>query len=163
LRASGAFALGLLTVLISLSILLVAQAAPKTTDIEDKPVLLVESPYTLEDTVDRVKAAAVGHNFRFIREQALDYGFVEPGSETHRRRIVYFCDFGFLNKALEIDRHIGMFLPCQVNVVEIGKKVYVVAAKPKILSREFFTNPKLQSACERLQRTYSEILEEATM
>ena len=141
----------------------VVTAAPVKQSAADSPVLLVESPYSLEQTIERVKAAATGHNFRFIREQSMDYGFVTPEQETARRRIIYFCDFGFLNSALQIDRHIGMFLPCQVNVIEVGNKVYIVAPKPKILSAEFFDNPKLSVACDKLQTIYSEILEEAIM
>ncbi len=140
----------------------VATAAP-IMHAADSPVLLVKSPYSFEQTVSRVKAAATGQNFRFIREQSVDYGFVAPEQEGERRRIIYFCDFGFLNSALKIDRHIGMFLPCQVNVVEVGGTVYIVAPKPKVLSSEFFDNPKLNNACTKLQLIYSEILEEATM
>ena len=127
------------------------------------PFLLVKSPYSLEQTVARVKSAAIGHNFRFIREQSLDYGFVAPELESDRRRVIYLCDFGFLAGALKIEPRIGLFLPCQVNVVESGDGVFIVAPNPKVLSRTFFDNPQLNSDCERLQRAYREILDEATM
>lgn len=132
-------------------------------DARSAPFLLARSPYSLEQTVDRVKAAARGQNFRFIREQSLDHGFVSPGSENDRRRIIYLCDFGFLDKALKIDPHIGMFLPCQVNVIQSRTGVYIVAPNPKVVSEEFFNNPELHSACERLHQSYVGILDEATM
>jgi len=129
----------------------------------EPPYLVAHSPYSLEQTVAQVKAAAAGHNFRLIREQALDYGFVAPGVETTRGRIIYFCDFAMLNQALQVDRRIGLFLPCQVNVVEHGGDVLIVAPNPRVLSREFFSNRDLKGACERLRETYAEIIDEATM
>jgi len=132
-------------------------------DGREAPYLVARSPYTLEQTVAQVKAAAAGHNFRLIREQALDYGFVSPGIETTRGRTIYFCDFAMLNQALQVDRRIGLFLPCQVNVVEHGGDVLVVAPNPRVLSREFFKNRDLKGACEKLRETYAEIIDEATM
>jgi len=127
------------------------------------PFLMVRSPYSLEQTVVRIKAAAIGHNFRFIREQSLDYGFVSERDENTRQRIIYFCDFSFLHDALRIDRHIGIFLPCQVTVTERGDSVYIVALNPKIISAAFFNNPALSNACNILQQAYVEIIDEATM
>lgn len=127
------------------------------------PFLLVKSPYSLEKTIARVKAAATGHNFRFIREQSLDYGFVAPKAESNRRRVIYICDFGFLHSALKIEPHIGMFLPCQINVIASDDGVFIVAPNPKVLSQTFFDNPELNNACQRLQSAYRDILDEATM
>jgi len=88
---------------------------------------------------------------------------VSERDENTRQRIIYFCDFAFLNDALQIDRHIGVFLPCQVTVTESGDSVYIVALNPKIISATFFNNPALSNACNRLQETYAEIIDEATM
>ena len=140
-----------------------ALRASLASDARPAPFLLARSPYSMEQTVERVKAAATGHNFRFIREQSLDYGFVAPDAENDRRRIIYLCDFGFLDQALKIDPHIGMFLPCQVNVIQSATGVYIVAPNPKVVSEEFFDNPKLHKACERLHHAYLGILDEATM
>lgn len=140
-----------------------AFAVPVARGGREAPYLVARSPYSLAQTVAQVKAAAVGHNFRLIREQALDYGFVSPEVETTRGRTLYFCDFAMLNQALQVDRRIGLFLPCQVNVVEHGGDVLVVAPNPRVLSREFFSNRELKEACEKLRETYAEIIDEATM
>jgi len=125
--------------------------------------LIARSPYSLSQTIERVKAAALGHNMTFIREQSLDYGLVEPARESTRGRILYFCDFGMLNDVLKVDKRVGMFLPCQVSVIDTDNGVVIVTPNPGVLRKQFFGNERLHGACELLRQTYAEILDEATM
>lgn len=128
----------------------------------ESAIIEVESPYSLEETVQNVKDVIIGKNFRFIRQQYLDTGYVPPGKEDKRQVILYFCNFNFLNKALAIDPRVGMFLPCRVTVVEQGGKVKVMAINPMRLSR-IFNNVELNEACHEMRDTYREILEDATL
>ncbi len=128
------------------------------------PVLVVKSPYDLEQTVANLKTAAEGNNFRVIREQSVDHGLVENEDEDRRQRILYFCNFDMLHDALAIDKRVGVFLPCQVNVTEREDGVYVIAPNPKVISALFLLdNPELAAACTHLQNTYEAILEEGTL
>ncbi len=132
-------------------------------DIDTSPVLVAKSPYGLEQTIANLKAAAEGNNFRVIREQSLDYGLVDNEDENRSQRILYFCNFDMLHEALAVDKRVGVFLPCQVNVIELDDGVYVIAPNPKVISMAYIDNSELAPACSRLQDAYNAILEEATL
>ncbi len=129
---------------------------------EEPPVLVYDSDYSLKETVANLERAAVGMNFRLIRNQALDYGFVEAEKESTHEEIVFFCNFNFLYEALKLDPRIGMFLPCRITAVERNGKVQVMSINPKRLSH-FFNNSELDQACEQMHDTYTSIMEDATL
>ena len=140
-----------------------ATAQPATTAVEAEPAMLViESPYSLEETVESVKRAAVGKNFRLIRDQILEDGLFPAEQQNTRQVMVYFCNFNFLNDALALDPRVGLFLPCRVTVIEHEGKVLVMTINPKRLSH-LFNNAELDRACDEMHKLYAEILEEATL
>jgi cytochrome c oxidase cbb3-type subunit III len=124
--------------------------------------LIVESPYSFEETVNNVREIIAGKNFRLIREQYLDTGYVAEGQENKKQLIIYFCNFNFLNTALSIDPRVGIFLPCRVTIVEQDGVVQVMAINPMRLSR-IFNNVELNEACHEMRDVYTEILEDATL
>ena len=126
------------------------------------PVLVRVSPYSVEETVEKVKTAVGAANMRLIRVQTLDQGFVADGKENHDQTIVYSCDFGFLNEALKVDPRVGLFLPCRVTVLRHAGKVQVMTINPKRLSR-IFNNAELNDLCEQMYKVYVEILEESVL
>lgn len=126
------------------------------------PVLEMESPYSVEETVENVKQAVVGKNFTVVRIQTLDNGFVPEGEEDRRQVIIYFCNFGFINQALSLDPRIGLFMPCRVTVVEQNGVVKVMSINPKYQSR-LFNNEELDRPCEEMYEVYKGILEDATL
>lgn len=128
---------------------------------EEAASLVYDSPYSFAETVDNVKRAAIGMNFRLIRDQPLDQGLVEESEESKHHIMVYFCNFDFLYKALAIDPRVGLFLPCRITVVEQQGKVQVMSINPRRLSR-LFNNNELDQACDEMHRLYTSILEEAT-
>ena len=138
-----------------------AEPAPSSAPV-DPAVLVMESPYTFEETIDAVKRAAVGKNFRLIRDQALEDGLFPADQQNSRQMMVYFCNFKFLYDALALDPRVGLFLPCRVTVVERDGKVLVMSINPKRLSR-VFNNAELDRACDEMYKLYTEILEEATL
>ena len=129
---------------------------------EEPAMLMMESPYSLEETVEAVKRAAVGKNFRLIRDQALEDGLFPPEEQNSKQTIVYFCNFKFLYDAMALDPRVGLFLPCRVTVVEQDGRVLVMSINPKRLSH-LFNNAELEQACEEMYRLYEGILEEATL
>lgn len=128
----------------------------------ESPVLMRESPYSVERTVEKVQAAIGAVNMRLIRVQTLDQGFVAVDKENHDQTIVYSCDFAFLNEALKIDPRVGLFLPCRVTVVRHAGKVLVMTINPKRLSR-IFNNAELNGLCEQMHQIYTDILEETVL
>ena len=126
------------------------------------PTLIYESPYSMTKTIDNIKRAVLGKNFRLIRIQSLDDGYVKNGTQQTNKTIIYFCNFSFLNQALGIDPRVGMFLPCRITVVENKGKVLVMAINPLRLSGQF-NNKELNKACSEMRDLYEEILEESTL
>ena len=129
---------------------------------DEPPVFVRTSPYDLQETIEGVKRAAVGFNFRLIREQYLQDGLVPEGEEDPRQVIVYSCNFKLLDDVLKIDPRVGLFLPCRVTVVEHEGEVRVMTINPRRLSY-LFNNRELDAACEEMARMYEAMLEEATL
>ena len=139
------------------------QAPINKVSAKDEPLTVVyESPYPIEETVESIKQAAIGKNFKIIRVQTLDDGLVPKDKENKKQVIIYFCNFELLNKALAVDPRVGLFLPCRATVVERNGKVEVLAINPKRLSY-LFNNAELNKLCSGMQDTYDSILEEATL
>ena len=130
-------------------------------DEKEPAMLVVESPLSVEETVNHLKEAVVSANMRLIRIQYLDDGFVDKGKENKKRVIVYSCGFNFLNEALKVDPRVGLFLPCRVTVVQTKDKVLVMSVNPKRLAY-LFNNNELSELCSRMKKTYSSLMEEAT-
>jgi len=129
---------------------------------DDQPLLEVESPYSMEETVEAVKRAAVGKNFRIIREQWLEDGFFEEDNQQRTANIVYFCNFNFINQALALDPRVGLFMPCRITVVEHEDGVHMMSINPKYMSR-LFNNAELDTPCEEMTGVYLSIMEEASL
>ena len=134
---------------------------------EHKPVLhekdadiVVDSSYSLEDTVENVKLAISNQNFTLIRVDYLDHGLVAKGKENRNEVVLHFCNFRFLFSALAIDPRVGLFLPCRVTVVKTGDKVRVMAINPLHLSK-LFNNDELDQACKHMHQVYVSILKDA--
>jgi cytochrome c oxidase cbb3-type subunit 3 len=125
-------------------------------------VIVVESPYTLEETIENVKMAITDQNFTLIRTDYLDHGLVEEGKENKKQVVLHFCNFGFLFDALTLDPRVGMFLPCRVTVVEHEGKVSVMTINPLRLSM-LFNNDELDEACKHMHEVYVAILEDAIL
>jgi len=128
----------------------------------ESPIIVRESPYTVKETVENLKSVILGQNFRLIRVQYLNQGFVPEGKEDTDQVIVYSCNFNFLNEALKVDPRVGLFLPCRATVFKHGDKVYVMSVNPKRLSA-IFNNSELNELCERMYQTYVNMIEEAVL
>ncbi len=138
------------------------QAKARSAEPEMAATLVYESSYGLEETIENVKRAAIGRNFRIIREQPLNEGLVPEADNDTQRIMVYFCNFKFLDEVLKLDPRVGLFLPCRVTVVEQDGVVKVMSINPKRLSY-LFNNDKLDAACEQMYELYEAILEESTL
>lgn len=129
---------------------------------DEPPVIVMDSPYSLEETVDNLKQAITNQNFTLIRTDYLEHGLVEEGKENKKQIIVHFCNFDFLFEALSIDPRVGMFLPCRVTIIESNGKVQLSTINPKRLGR-LFNNQELDEACDQMYEVYTTLLEDATL
>ena len=124
--------------------------------------IIVDSPYTLDETVENIKQAIADQNFTLIRTEYLDQGLVEEGEENRKQVVFHFCNFRFLFDALALDPRVGLFLPCRVTAVETEGKVKVMSINPQRLS-SLFNKDELDEACEHMTEIYETILEDATL
>ena len=128
----------------------------------ESPVIVVSSPYGLDETVENLKQAITDQNFTLIRTDYLEHGLVPEGEENKKQVALHFCNFGFLFQALSMDPRVGMFLPCRVTVVEKDGKVQISTINPKRLSK-LFNNHDLDEYCDEMYEVYSTLLEDATL
>jgi len=132
-------------------------------DREEAPTLTMESDYDLKTTVENVKRAAVGKNFRIIRIQNLEDGLFPAEQQNKKQIIVYFCNFNFINQALSLDPRVGLFMPCRITVTEDKDgTVHLMSINPKYMSR-MFNNAELDESCQKMHDVYTSIMEEATL
>ncbi len=131
-------------------------------DSEAEPAIIVESPYSLEETVDNLKTEIVSQNFTLIRTDYLEHGLAGEDEQDKQEVILHFCNFRFLFEALGIDPRVGMFLPCRITVVEHAGKVLVMTIDPMYLSK-LFNNDELDDACKKMTVIYKTIIEDATL
>ncbi len=129
---------------------------------KESMVIIMDSPYGLEETVENLKQAITDQNFTLIRTDYLEHGLVAEGKENKKQVVLHFCNFGFLFEALSIDPRIGMFLPCRVTVIEKNGKVQLSAINPKRLSK-LFNNHELDESCQQMHEVYMTLLEDATL
>lgn len=128
----------------------------------ERPVIAMDSPFDFNTTVENVKRAVNNNNFFYGRVQTLEYALTAPENENPKQVIVYFCNISMLNQALAIDPRVGIFLPCRITIVETEGKVRVMSVNPKVLSR-LFNNAELLRLCDELGKSYTAIMEEATL
>lgn len=131
-------------------------------DDDESAVIMVESSYDLDETMENLKQAIADQNFTLIRIEPLETGFVTPGTENRKQLVVHFCNFDFLYQALSIDPRVGMFLPCRATVIEDKGKVKIMTINPLRLSK-LFNNHELDQACRELHDIYQAVLEDATL
>jgi cytochrome c oxidase cbb3-type subunit 3 len=130
---------------------------------DEPPVIIMESPYSLDETVENLKQAITDKNFTLIRTDYLEHGLVEAGKENKKQVVLHFCNFGFLFDALAIDPRVGMFLPCRVTVIERDDgKVQLSTINPKRLGK-LFNNHELDESCDQMYEVYRGLLEDATI
>lgn len=134
--------------------------SPTAVPVDEPAVIARVSSYSVEDTVTKLQTAFNVANMRVVRTQAYDKGYAPEGRENTKRIAVDACDFSFINEALKLDPRVGLFLPCRVIVSEQGGEVRVMSVNPKRLS-VFFNNAELNEMCDRMSKTYIEIIEEA--
>ena len=128
----------------------------------DEATISMRSEYGLDETIENLQRAAIGKNFKIIRIQNLEDGMFPPEEQDKHSVIVYFCNFNFVNRAINIDPRVGLFLPCRVTVTERDGVVTLTAINPRYMSR-FYNNSELDEACSEMHDIYIEIMEEATL
>ncbi len=127
-----------------------------------RPVLAVESPYPLDQTVANLRLAIDAANFRLVRELPWHGGLMQVDRRGTRAKVLYFCNFSMVNDAIAVDRRFSQFLPCRMTVSERHGKVIIKAVDPLYIS-QLLGNARLGPACYRARNMYLRLMDEATL
>jgi cytochrome c oxidase cbb3-type subunit III len=129
----------------------------------ESPLLTIELPgKTIDQAYDALLRAINQRNYTFVREQAIDSRLVPQQWETKNVRIVYFCNFAKMDRALSIDVRAAQFLPCRITLIETTKGVDLMAINPAWSSLSL-GNPLLHPQCLELKGDYLAIMDEASL
>jgi len=137
-------------------------AAPATAQNEEPLLNVLLSGKNIEQASELLIQAIDNHNYTFIRQQSIDSRLVPTGLETRFVRIIYFCNFDLMSRALALDTRTAEFLPCRFTLLETGKGVTLMAVNPVWVSNRL-GNYRLHEHCEKLRQDYLEIMKEAAL
>lgn len=129
---------------------------------EAEPMLLEANARgkSMEQAVAALTQAIVNHNYTFVRQQAIDARLVPYVKEVRNVRLLYFCNFAKMDRALRTTPLASQMLPCRVTLVETPEGVDLLAVNPAWASQNM---PELHEQCLDLKQDYLAILEEATL
>ena len=129
---------------------------------EPEPMLLITHAQgkTMEQAVAALGQAIVNHNYTFVRQQSIDSRLVPYTQEVRSVRLVYFCNFARIDRALRLDPRATQLMPCRVTLLETPTGVDLLAVNPAWVSQNV---PALHEECLDLKRDYLAILEEAAL
>lgn len=89
-----------------------------------------------ENTVPRVKAALQAEGFGTLTEIDVTATLKEKlGVDMERYLIIGACNPQLAHRALDIDRQVGLLLPCNVVVREHGSRTVVQALDADVIAR----------------------------
>lgn len=148
---------------LNLSIVKYNESSIQLAETNQDKLIVMESPYNLEKTVEYIEAAVNGSNFRFIDKSNINYGKVRPGSKKVKGIAVYFCNFGLLSRTMNKDKRIGMFLPFQITAIEHDGIVQVIAINPRDLAVSLIGHSEIDDNLMEVYDSYVEIINNAVI
>jgi cytochrome c oxidase cbb3-type subunit 3 len=132
-------------------------------DAEERPTHVYESPNDFDTTVANVKASLTGANFRIFPDRLVEQGLIDEFSVNSRQIGVRFCNFNVLYGMLKIEPRLGVVLPCRITIMERKNgQVILVVPNLRVVSR-WFNNDELVNLWDRMEETFAEIIDEATL
>jgi cytochrome c oxidase cbb3-type subunit 3 len=136
---------------------------PEALTDEERPTHLYESPYDFDTTIDNVKQALSGANFRIFPDRFFEQGLTDEFSVNQRQVGIRFCNFNLLYGMLKIEPRLGVVLPCRITVTERPDgSVMLAVPNLRVVSR-WFNNDELVDLWDGMQESFVEIIEEATL
>ena len=130
---------------------------------EEPPLLnLTIKGKTLDQVTESLINAINSNNYSFVRQQAIDSRLVPTDWEAKSVRIVYFCNFDTMNRALALDTRASEFLPCRITLIETRDGVELMAVNPAWVSLRL-GNYRLHEYCVKLKSDYQAIMNEAAL
>jgi len=139
------------------------ERAVEPLDAQERPTHVYESPNDFDTTVANVKASLTGANFRIFPDRLVEQGLIDEFSVNSRQIGVRFCNFNVLYGMLKIEPRLGVVLPCRITIMERKDgQVILVVPNLRVVSR-WFSNDELVNLWDRMEETFAEIVDEATL
>lgn len=127
------------------------------------PALFFDSPYDFATTINNVKEAIRGMNFRYLPDRYLEKGLTADDAVNRRQMTIRYCNFKQLYEMVRIDPRLGVGLPCRITVLENEDgSVQLIAMNMRLIA-ELFNNDQLIEMGEKFNQIQNEIIEEATL
>ncbi|MFO7543452.1 MAG: DUF302 domain-containing protein [Thiobacillus sp.] len=144
--------------------LLLPAAAQAVDGAQEEPALLnaLIKDSTIDQATERITQAISSNNHTFVRQQQIDNRLVPAEWEAKSVRIVYFCNFDTMSRALALDTRASEFLPCRITLIETEKGVELMAVNPAWVSLRL-GNYRLHEYCLKLKVDYQAIMNEAAL
>ena len=137
--------------------------AEEQTDGERRAAYILESPYDFDTTVENVKAALTGANFRIFPSRFVEQGLIDEFSHNEKQVSIRFCNFRELYSLLNIEPRLGTVLPCRITVIEDADgQVKLVSANVSAIAY-WFNNNELVEVGKAMEAVILEVMEEATL
>jgi len=124
-------------------------------------VLVRQSPYSYEQTIENIKRAVANNGHSVVREELLGEGIVDPGEGERKQYVIYFGSLQMISDGLAHDPRMGLFLPGKITIVEHAGEVKVLASNPEQYTA-LFNNIALSDFATMLHGIYQAIFAEAT-
>jgi cytochrome c oxidase cbb3-type subunit 3 len=137
-------------------------AAPAAAQTEEPLLSVFLSGQNIEQASESLIQAIGNHNYTFVRQQSIDSRLVPAGMEAKSVRIIYFCNFDLMSRALALDTRTAEFLPCRFTLLETGNGVALMAVNPVWVSNRL-GNHRLHEYCEKVKQDYLAIMKEAAL
>ena len=143
--------------------LIILGAAAPAAYAQEPALLTVSAPGKSMEEATRDLIQSIGsNNYSFVRQQAIDSRLVPQDWEASNVRIIYFCNFVQMSRALALDVRAAEFLPCRVTLIQTRDGIEMVAINPAWVS-ERLNNPLLHPDCVKLKQDYLDIMKEAAI
>ncbi len=128
-----------------------------------EPTLVFDSPYDFNTTVKNLKHALTGLNFRYFPDRYLEMGLDDDVSINKKQMSLRFCNFKDLYDMINTDPRLGIFLPCQITVVENEEgKVQLYLMNMTLISK-LFNNDQLTLGAQKMHEVMMDVIDEATL
>jgi len=126
------------------------------------PSIIFDSPNDFETTLEDLKQALSGNNYRVFPDRYLEKGLF-PEWEVNKKQVTLrYCNFNRLYDMLKLDPRVGVGLPCGITVVEHEDgRVQLIAMNMALIAR-LFNNDQLRDFAQELNNIQLQIIEEVT-
>ena len=129
----------------------------------EPPTLEYESPYDFETTVDNIRRALHGTNFRIFPDRFMEMGLA-PDDQINRKQLsMRFCNFSQLYTMINTEPRLGVVLPCRITVVEQDDGTVLIYVMNMRLVSGLFNNEQLDEFVEGMVDALANIIDEATL